>query len=286
VKSGFVALAGRPNVGKSTLANALCGAKVAIVSDKPQTTRQRVTGVVSGNSFQLVLVDLPGFQRPRDALTQRMQRTVEQALADVDGTCLVLAADEHIGAGDRLVARRAFAGSAPVVIALNKVDRIRPGRIAAQIERAAELGDFHALHPVSAKTGDGVGALREDLVALLPEGPPYFPPGELTDLPLERRIAELVREKALELTREELPHAITVEIEEMIESRVTATLLVETRSQKQIVIGKGGRTVKEIGMRARPEIELLLGRSIFLELRVKVRENWRRDERLLARLGM
>jgi GTP-binding protein Era len=173
-----------------------------------------------------------------------------------------------------------------VVIALNKVDRIRPGRIAAQIERAAELGDFHALHPVSAKTGDGVGALREDLIALLPEGLPYFPPGELTDLPLERRIAELVREKALELTREELPHAITVEIEEMIESRVTATLLVETRSQKQIVIGKGGRTVKEIGMRARPEIELLLGRSIFLELRVKVREKWRRDERLLARLGM
>jgi GTPase len=281
-----VALAGRPNVGKSTLANALCGAKVAIVSDKPQTTRNRVTGVVSGNSFQLVLVDLPGFQRPRDALTRRMQRTVEQALADVDGTCLVLAADEHIRPGDRLVARRAFAGSAPVVIALNKVDRIRPGRIAAQIERAAELGDFHALHPVSAKTGDGVGALREDLVALLPEGPPYFPPGELTDLPLERRIAELVREKALELTREELPHAITVEIEEMIESRVTATLLVETRSQKQIVIGKGGRTVKEIGMRARPEIELLLGRSIFLELRVKVREKWRRDERLLARLGM
>jgi GTP-binding protein Era len=281
-----VALAGRPNVGKSTLANALCGAKVAIVSDKPQTTRSRVTGVVSGNSFQLVLVDLPGFQRPRDALTQRMQRTVEQALADVDGTCLVLAADEHIGLGDRLVARRAFAGSAPVVIALNKVDRIRPGRIAAQIERAAELGDFHALHPVSAKTGDGVGALREDLVTLLPEGPPYFPPGELTDLPLERRIAELVREKALELTREELPHAITVEIEEMVESRVAATLLVETRSQKQIVIGKGGRTVKEIGMRARPEIELLLGRSIFLELRVKVREKWRRDERLLARLGM
>jgi GTP-binding protein Era len=273
-------------VGKSTLANALCGAKVAIVSDKPQTTRHRVTGVVSGNSFQLVLVDLPGFQRPRDALTQRMQRTVEQALADVDATCLVLAADEHIGPGDRLVARRAFARAAPVVIALNKVDRIRPGRIAEQIERAAELGDFHALHPVSAKTGDGVGALREDLVALLPEGPPYFPPGELTDLPLERRIAELVREKALELTREELPHAITVEIEEMIESRVTATLLVETRSQKQIVIGKGGRTVKEIGMRARPEIELLLGRSIFLELRVKVREKWRRDERLLARLGM
>jgi GTPase len=281
-----VALAGRPNVGKSTLANALCGAKVAIVSDKPQTTRHRVTGVVSGNSFQLVLVDLPGFQRPRDALTQRMQRTVEQALADVDGTCLVLAADEHIGPGDRLVARRAFARAAPVVIALNKVDRIRPGRIAEQIERAAELGDFHALHPVSAKTGDGVGALREDLVALLPEGPPYFPPGELTDLPLERRIAELVREKALELTREELPHAITVEIEEMIKGRVTATLLVETRSQKQIVIGKGGRTVKEIGMRARPEIELLLGRSIFLELRVKVREKWRRDERLLARLGM
>ena len=286
MKSGFVALAGRPNVGKSTLANTLCGGKVAIVSDKPQTTRHRLQGVVTGDDYQLVLVDLPGFQRPRDPLTERMQRTVDHALEDGDGVCLVLAADERIGPGDRFVAERVFAGRVPVVIALNKVDRLLPAEIAAQIEKAAELGDFRALHPISAKTGDGTGALRQELVELLPEGPPYFLTGELTDLPVELRIAELVREKALELTREEVPHAITVEVEEIADRRVTAALLVETRSQKQIVVGKGGRMVKEIGSRARPEIELLLGRPIFLELRVKVKEKWRRDEQLLSRLGI
>ncbi len=163
MRSGLVALAGRPNVGKSTLVNALCGGKVAIVSDKPQTTRHRVAGVVDGEGYQLVLIDLPGFQRPRDELTERMQRTADQGLADVDGVLLVLAADERIGAGDRFVARRAFAGPAPVVIALNKVDRLGPAEIAAQIELAAALGEFEALHPVSARTGDGVGALRGEL---------------------------------------------------------------------------------------------------------------------------
>jgi len=286
VRSGFVALAGRPNVGKSTLVNALCGGKVAIVSDKPQTTRRRVQGVANGDGYQLVLVDLPGFQRPRDPLTERMQRTVEHGLADVDGVCLVLAADERIGPGDRFVAERVFAGPVPVVIAVNKVDRLRPAEIARQIERAAALGDFQALHPISATTGDGVGALREDLVALLPEGPLYFPAGELTDLPLELRIAELVREQALALTREEVPHAITVEVEELADRRVSASVLVETESQKQIVVGKGGRMIREIGTLARPEIELLLGRSVYLELRVKVKPKWRRDEQLLERLGM
>ena len=286
MKSGFVALAGRPNVGKSTLVNALCGGKVAIVSDKPQTTRHRVRGVVDGEGYQLVLIDLPGFQRPRDALTERMQRTVDEALADVDGIVLVLAADERIGPGDRFVAQRVFAGPAPVVIALNKVDRLRPAQIAEQIERAAALGDFRALHPVSAHTGDGVRALRDEVVELLPEGPPYFPVGELTDAPLELRIAELVREKALELTREEVPHAITVDVEEVGDRRVTASVLVETASQKQIVVGKGGSMIKEIGVRARPEIEFLLGRPIFLELRVKVKPRWRRDDALLERLGL
>ena len=286
MRSGFVALAGRPNVGKSTLVNALCGGKVAIVSDKPQTTRRRVQGVANGDGYQLVLVDLPGFQRPRDPLTERMQRAVEHGLADVDGVCLVLAADERIGPGDRFVAERVFTGLAPVVIAVNKVDRLRPAEIARQIERAAVLGDFQALHPISATTGDGVGALREDLVALLPEGPLYFPAGELTDLPLELRIAELVREQALALTREEVPHAITVEVEELADRRVSASVLVETESQKQIVVGKGGRMIREIGTLARPEIELLLGRSVYLELRVKVKPKWRRDEQLLERLGM
>jgi GTP-binding protein Era len=286
VKSGFVAVAGRPNVGKSTLVNVLCGTKIAIASDKPQTTRHRIAGVANGDGYQLVLVDLPGFQRPRDPLTERMQRTVDHALEGVDGVLFALACDERIGAGDRFIAERVFADGAPVVVALNKVDRVKPAEIAAQIEEAARLGDFHALHPVSAKSGDGIGALREELVDLLPEGPLYFPEGELTDLPLELRVAELVREKTLELTREEVPHAVTVEVEEMTDGHVAAALYVETDSQKGILVGRGGRMIKEIGSRARPEIELLLGRKVFLELKVKVRPRWRRDEALLERLGI
>jgi GTP-binding protein Era len=286
MRSGFVALAGRPNVGKSTLVNALCGSKVAIVSDKPQTTRRRVTGVVAGEGYQLALVDLPGFQRPRDPLTERMQRTLVRSLDDVDAVCLVLAGDERIGPGDRLVAERVFAGRVPVVIVVNKVDVLAPAEIGAQIAVAAALGDFHALHPVSARTGDGVDALRRELVALLPEGPAHFAAGELTDAPLDVRVAELVREKALELTREEVPHSLTVEIEELTPTRVSASVVVETASQKRILVGKGGAMIKEIGMRSRPEIEELLGRRVFLDLRVKVREKWRRNEALLERLGI
>ena len=281
-----MAVAGRPNVGKSTLVNALCGGKVAIVSDKPQTTRRRIRGIVDGDGYQLVLVDLPGFQRPRDALTEHMQRTVDDALADVDAVLFVLDGPETIGTGDGFVAARVFALAVPAVIALNKVDRMKPAEIAAQLEAASRLGDFAALHPVSAHTGDGVAALRDELVALLPEGPAYFPPGQRSDLPLGAQIAEIVREKVLELTREEVPHAVTVEVEELGEKVVRAVVYVETGSQKQIVVGKGGRMIKEIGVRARPELELLLGRRIFLELRVKVKERWRRDERMLARLGL
>jgi GTPase len=281
-----VAVAGRPNVGKSTLVNALCGGKVAIVSDKPQTTRRRVLGVANGEGYQLVLADLPGFQRPRDALTERMQRTVDSAFEDVEAVLFVLSARERIGAGDRFIAGRVFGLGVPVVIALNKVDRLKPAHIASQMETAARLGDFHALHPVSAKTGDGVGELREELVALLPEGPLYFPEGERTDLPLELQVAELVREKALQLTREEVPHAVSVEVEELSDDLVRANVIVETESQKQIVVGRGGSMVREIGVRARPEIELLLGRHVFLELHVKVRPRWRRDEAMLERLGI
>ena len=286
MRSGFVAVAGRPNVGKSTLVNALCGGKIAIVSDKPQTTRRRVTGVAHGDGYQLVLVDLPGFQRPLDRMTERMQRTVDVALEEVDGTLLVLAADEAIGAGDRFVARRVFGTEAPVVIVLNKVDTLSPGKIAAQIAQAGELGDFRELHPVSARTGDGVDALKETLVALLPEGPLYFPPGEVTDLPLEMRLAELVREPALALVREELPHALGVEVEEIEASRVRAVIYVESRSQKAILVGKGGSMIKAIGSGARPAIEDVLGRTVFLDLQVKVRPKWRRDESLLERLGI
>jgi GTP-binding protein Era len=286
VKSGFVAVAGRPNVGKSTLVNALARGKVAIVSDKPQTTRRRISGVVNGDGYQLVLVDLPGFQRPLDPMTERMQRTVDQAFEDVDGVLFVLSTRERIGAGDRFIAQRVFSLGVPVVIGLNKVDRLKPGHVATQMDTASKLGDFHALHPVSAKTGDGVAELRDELVELLPEGPAYFPPEQRSDLSQEDEVGELIREKALALTREEVPHAISVEVEEVDEKVVRASLYVETDSQKQIVVGKGGSVVKEIGVRSRPEIEHLLGHPVFLELKVKVKPKWRRDERLLERLGL
>jgi GTP-binding protein Era len=281
-----MAVVGRPNVGKSTLVNTLAGGKVAIVSDKPQTTRHRISAVVNGDDYQLVLVDLPGFQRPRDPLTEHMQRTVDAALDGVDGFLFVLAADERIGAGDRFIAERIYGAGPPVVVALNKVDRLEPAAIAAQIEQAAALGDFHSLHPVSALRAEGIQPLQHDLVALLGEGPLYFERGQVTDLPLETRVAELVREQALARTREEVPHAVTVEVDEIEVGRVRALVYVETESQKAIVVGKGGDMIKAIGSAARPEIELLLGRKVFLELQVKVRPKWRRDERVLERLGI
>jgi GTP-binding protein Era len=286
VKSGFVAVAGRPNVGKSTLVNALCGGKVAIVSDKPQTTRRRIFGVATGDDYQLVLADLPGFQRPRDPLTEHMQRTVDASFEDVDAVLLVLDCRERIGAGDRFVAQRVFGLGVPVVIALNKVDRLRPGHIASQMQAAAGLGPFHALHPVSALTADGVVELKAELIGLLPDGPLYFPAEQRTDLSLEAQVAELVREKALQLTREEVPHAVTVDVEELGEKAVRATVYVETDSQKQILVGKSGQMIKRIGTLARPEIELLLERHVFLDLHVKVKPRWRRDEAMLERLGI
>jgi GTP-binding protein Era len=286
LRSGFVAVAGRPNVGKSTLVNALCGGKVAIVSDKPQTTRRRIFGIANGDGYQLVLADLPGFQRPRDPLTEHMQRTVDSSFEDVDAVLFVVDARERIGAGDRIIAGRVFALDVPVVIAVNKVDRLKPGHIASQMQTAAALGEFHALHPVSAKTGDGIGELRDELVGLLPEGPQYFPPEQRTDLSVETQIAELVREQALRLTKEEVPHAVSAEVEEIEDKVVRASLFVETESQKTILVGKGGSMVRQIGTRARPEIEHLLGRSVFLDLQVKVRPKWRRDEAMLERLGL
>jgi GTP-binding protein Era len=286
VKSGFVGVAGRPNVGKSTLVNALCGGKVAIVSDKPQTTRRRIRGIVNGEDYQLVLVDLPGFQRPLDPLTEHMQRTVDESLDDADAAMLVLDARQPIGGGDRFVAERLFGLGVPVVIVLNKVDRMKPDVIAQRIDAASKLGDFEALHPVSARTGSGVSELLDELVGLLSEGPAYFPTDQRSDLPLEVQVAEIVREKGLDVTREEVPHAITVEVDELGEKVVHAIVYVETESQKRIVVGKGGRVVREIGVRARPELEALLGRKIFLELQVKVKSRWRSDERMLEQLGL
>ncbi len=286
VKSGFVGVAGRPNVGKSTLVNALCGGKVAIVSDKPQTTRRRIRGIVNGDDLQLVLVDLPGFQRPLDPLTEHMQRTVDESLQDVDAALIVLDGRRRIGGGDRFVAERLFGLGVPVVIVLNKVDRMKPGRDRGADRRRLEARRLPRASSCERADGIGVAELRDELVELLPEGPAYFPTDQRSDLPLEVQVAEIVREKALALTREEVPHAISVEVEELGEKVVRAIVYVETESQKRIVVGKGGRMVREIGVRARPELELLLARRIYLELQVKVKERWRSDERMLDQLGL
>ena len=286
MKSGIVVVAGRPNVGKSTLVNALCREKVAITSDVPNTTRRRLFGVANGPGYQLALVDLPGFQRPLDPLTERMQQTVDSSFEDVDAVLLVVDARARIGSGDRFVARRVFDLGTPVLIALNKIDRLKRSHVLSQMQAAAALGDFHALHPGSAKTKEGVDELRDDLVVLMPEGPAYFPDGRPTDLTVEERIAEVVREKALRLTREEVPHALTVEVDAIEDAVVRAHLYVETESQKGILVGKRGAMVREIGTRARPEVEALVGHPVFLELVVKVRPKWRRDPRMLERLGL
>ena len=288
MRSGFVAVAGRPNVGKSTLVNALTGEKVAIVSETPHTTRQRIRGVYTNDEAQLVLVDLPGWQKPIDPLTERMQERVDETISgeDVDVVLLVVSARERIGAGDRYVARRVFSLGLPVVIVVNKVDRLKGGHIASQMKQAATLGDFHALHPVSSKTGDGIDELRSDLISLLPEGPMLFPPEMSTDMSTETRIAELVREQALLVARQELPHAVTAEVVEIEGKHVHVRLYTETESQKQILIGKGGQVVRDIGRGARPQVEALLGHPVYLQLQVKAAPKWRRNETMLERLGL
>jgi GTPase len=290
-RSGFVALAGRPNAGKSTLVNRVVGGKVAIVSDKPQTTRREIRGVATGGDWQLVLVDLPGVQRPRDALTERMQRQVERSLADSDAVLFVLNGEQEIGPGDRFIADALKQAGVPVVTVLNKVDRLDRPRTVKALAAAAELGVPGELYPVSAKTGDGVGDVVGELVTLMPEGPFLYPPDEESDQSLELRLAELVREQVLLRTREELPHAVEVEIDEIEEREdgllvVRARVWAETESQKGILVGAGGRMVRAVGTAARKEIEHALDRRVHLELQVRVRRGWRRDEGLLDRLGI
>jgi GTP-binding protein Era len=289
-RSGLVALAGRPNVGKSTLANALAGAQVAAVSPRPQTTRRRVTAVVHGEVWQAVLLDLPGFQRPGDGLTARMQATVDRSLVDCDAALFVLNAAEPIGGGDRFIAERLRASRLPVITVVNQVDRVDAGALAAVIARAAPLVDFHSLHPVSAKAGDGVPALRDDLPALLREGPRYFPEGMATDQTDEELAAELIREAALLRLRQEVPHALAVEIEEIEPVRrgvvVRGALLVETESQKGIVVGRGGGMIRDIGSAARSALGRLWGIEVHVDLTVRVRRRWRDDEAMLSRLGL
>jgi GTP-binding protein Era len=290
-RSGFVALAGRPNAGKSTLVNRIVGGMVAIVSDKPQTTRREIRGVATGGDWQLVLVDLPGVQRPRDALTERMQRQVERSLADSDAVLFVLNGEQEIGHGDRFIAEALRQAGVPVVSVLNKVDRLDRPRTVKALAAAAELGVPGELYPVSAKTGDGVGDVVGELVTLMPEGPFLYSPDEESDQSLELRLAELVREQVLLRTREELPHAVEVEIDEIEEREdgllvVRARVWAETESQKGILVGAGGRMVRAVGTAARKEIEHALDRRVHLELQVRVRRGWRRDEGLLDRLGI
>jgi GTPase len=288
-RSGFIALAGRPNVGKSTLANAIVGTKVAIVSDKPQTTRRAIRGVATGPNWQLVLVDLPGVQRPRDALTERMQRRVEQELEDADGCLFVLNAEQGVGPGDRFIARLLSRAPVPVLIAVNKTDRAGRATLAASLQAAAELEVGEEIFPVSARTGSGVGGLVDNLVSLLPEGPFYFEPRQHTDQPEHVWLAELVREQVLARTREEVPHAVEVVVEGIEHRdpiRIEAVILAETESQKRILIGAGGQMVKSIGIAACRAIERHLGARVHLDLRVRVRRHWRADEHLLDRLGI
>ena len=286
-----MALAGRPNVGKSTLANAIVGAKVAIVSDKPQTTRRAIRGVANGPGWQLILIDLPGVQRPRDALTERMQHRVERELADADGCLLVVNAQQGIGPGDRFIAELLRRAPVPVTIAVNKIDRAEQARTAATLAAAAELDVADEIFPVSARTGAGMTSLLEHLVGVLPHGPLYFDAAQRSDQSPTVILAELVREQVLSRTREELPHAVEVEVEEIDYPRpelvrIQAVLLTETESQKGILIGAGGRMIKSIGVAARRAIERELGSQVHLELSVSVRRHWRADERVLDRLGI
>ena len=290
-RSGFVALAGRPNAGKSTLVNEIVGGKVAIVSDKPQTTRREIRGIATREDWQLVLVDLPGVQRPRDPLTERMQRRVESALRDADVVLFMLNGEQQIGPGDRFIANAIKNAGVPAVTAVNKVDRLDRGRTVTALETAAKLGVEGEIYPISARTGAGVEALVGELVSMLPEGPFLYPPEEKSDQPEQIRIAELVREQVLLRTREELPHAVEVEIDELEERDdglliVRALVWAETESQKGILVGAAGQMVKAIGTAARREIEAMLERRVHLDLHVRVRKGWRRDEALLDRLGI
>jgi len=299
-RSGFVALAGRPNVGKSTLVNAMVGRKVAIVSDKPQTTRRAIRGVVTRPAgggwagsfpFQLVLTDLPGVQRPRDALTQRMQRRVETELSESDAALFVVNGEQGVGGpGDRFIAEALSGAKVPVVIAVNKVDAIRRDPTVAALQAADDLGLDAEVFPISARTGRGVSELTQHLAGLLPEGPFYFPPEEVSDQSETVLLAELVREQVLRRTRQEVPHAVEVQVEEIDHGpklvTVRAAIWTETESQKGILIGAGGRMVRDIGTAARKEIEREIGRRVHLDLSVRVRRSWRADDSLLDRLGI
>jgi GTP-binding protein Era len=292
-RSGFVAVVGRPNVGKSSLVNILVGTKVAIVSDKPQTTRMVVRGVMNGPDHQVVFTDTPGFHKPRTPLGERLNRRVEDAVTDVDAVLHVVDAAAGVGRGDAFVAEREVAPfPGPKLCAVNKVDLLRGHAEVPQLAAAAELASFDHVIPTSATTGRGMEELRSALVEVMPQGEPLFEPDQATDQPIELLVAEIVREKALALTREEVPHSIAVVTEEIERDpdtglvRISCRIMVERESQKGIVIGRSGQMLKQIGSRARPELEAILGSKVFLELRVKVLREWQRDPSAMDRLGL
>ena len=290
-KAGFVGLAGRPNVGKSTLVNQIIGEKVVIVSDRPQTTRRAIRGIAMRGETQLVLVDLPGFQRPRDLLTERMQRRVERELSDSDAVLFVLNGEEGVGAGDRFIAELLKLSPKPVIIAVNKEDRLNRSQTLQSLLAAEELGLGAEIFPISAKTGEGVEPLVVRLAELMPKGPLLFGVDDLSDQPLTVELAELIREQILRRTFQELPHAVEVVVEEIEEQRegllrIRALAWVESESQKGILVGRGGKMVRSIGTAARAEIEKRVGSQVHLDLSVRVRRSWRTDEGLLDRLGI
>ncbi|HYB22825.1 MAG TPA: GTPase Era [Solirubrobacteraceae bacterium] len=288
-RAGFVALTGRPNVGKSTFVNAALGEKVAIVSDRPQTTRRAIRGVYSSGECQIVLVDLPGVQRPRDALTARMARRVQQELEGADAALLIVDGQQGVGPGDRFIARTLGDAGVPVTIAVNKIDRISKDALLLALAQAAELHAQAEVFPISARGGTGVGALLEHLATLMPEGPFLFAAATSSDQPQELLLAELIREAVIRRTFQELPHAVEVAIEELHAPRpglvhVRALIWAESASQKGILIGARGRMIKAIGTAARRELERVLASQVHLELSVRVRKDWREDEAMLDRL--
>ena len=294
-RSGFVGLAGRPNVGKSTLVNQIVGSRVAIVSMRPQTTRRAIRGIhtdVDGGR-QLVLVDLPGVQRPRDVLTERMQKRVERELADSDLALIVINGEEGVGPGDRFIARALLGAGAklPTICAVNKADLLGPNEMVPVLAAAAELEGVDEVFPISARSGEGVDILVERMAELMPEGHYLYPPEDHSDQSSELLLAELIREQVLNRTRDEIPHSVEVKVKEVDEREdglvtVNAEVWAETESQKRILIGKGGAKVGEIGMGARRSLEAELGAKVHLDLKIRVRSHWRRDEDLLDRLGI
>jgi GTPase len=292
MKSGLVALVGRPNVGKSTLLNALLGQKLAIVSDKPQTTRSAVRGVLHRPQGQIVLVDTPGLHKPRTLLGQRLNDLVRGTLAEVDLVLQLVDAAAGVGAGDRFLAGELAKVATPRFCVVNKLDAASRAKVAAALQAAAGLGDYAEIVPVSARTGEQLDLLVELILRHLPEGRPLYPEGHTSDEPEQHLVAELIREKALAVVRDELPHSVAVLVEEMGPDPerddllvIRANLFVERASQKPIVLGKGGTGLRDIGSRAREELEALFGTKVYLDLRVKVAKEWQRDPRQLSRLG-